>query len=282
MCPQGPNDGRDRALRGAGTVTAMAEPTDDRDAEVDQGPVVDHLVPGPVRRERSRGVGHRLLLWAGCLSLLLGGLTIFTTLPQTEQQGRAMLAARTCTSAEIAAGDTAGCFVEVSGRIDARFSRGEWRFVPDDGARRPGYVRFFGDGFDRAKWPPDLARVLGGEHTTALYWGREPVAFVVDGRRVETSSFGTSLVVAGLWGGVCCLSLGLGVLHLLLGRPAGRLRFVLLASGLAALACIGVDVVLRLTPRAEATVEVTVWVLAVVAAVLAPRRWVSGWRRTTE
>ena len=38
--------------------------------------------------------------------------------------------------------DSRGRFVEVAGRVTARYGRNQWVFTPDDRTRRVGYVKF--------------------------------------------------------------------------------------------------------------------------------------------
>ena len=217
-------------------------------------------------------------MWCGCVVLLVIGVAGLASTPYAWQRGDAMLGARTCTTEQVGAGRTDACFVPVPGRVTGPFSRGEWRFTPDAG-RPDAYVRFAEDNpYDTSDWPPDLARLLGGERTTALYWGKDPVAFMVGARRVDTLAYGSSPVMVGLWGGVMGLSFGVASLRSLLHRRVGRTDLTLVVSGLVALVLLGVDVAGALSWRAEA-----LWWGALVAGVLvAPSRWVRSWAALAE
>jgi hypothetical protein len=205
--------------------------------------------------------------------LLAVGLLCVAYTPYARQRGEAMLRARTCTAEQVGAGATETCFVPVTGHMTGRFSRGEWRFTPDFG-RRDAHVSFAHDNpYDTSSWTPQLARLLGGEATTALYWGKDPVAFLVDGKRVDTLGFGSSTVMVGLWGGIMGLSFGTASLRVLLRRPTGRPALALTASGVAALTLVVVDVAAAPPWPAEALV----WATAVTGVLLLPRRWVGAW-----
>ena len=251
----------------------MSGPTDDAR---DPGPVVDHwarrnAVSGPQTGAPRRSPG--LPVRAGCFFLLVVGVISIAYTPHLWQQGDAMLRAGTCSATQVGSGLTDACFVPVPGHMTGRFSRGEWRFTPSDG-RRDAYVRFADDSpYEPDSWPTDLRRLLSGEATTALYWGKDPVSFLVDGRRVDTMEYGSTSVMVGLWGGVMSLSLGIAGLRSLLRRRPGRSDLVLVASGVAALALLGVDVAGALSWPAEAVA----WGAAVVACLLVPRRWVMMW-----
>ncbi len=215
---------------------------------------------------------------AGCVLLLVIGVASLAYTPFAWSRGSAMAAAGVCPEWRAPAVDPGGCLVEVPGRIDARFSRGEWRFVPSVTGVRNAYVRFADDRPDTSTWPPALARLLSGAPATAQYWGREPVAFVVDGTRVLTTSFGTTYVPVGTWFGVMGLSFALAGLPGLLGRRPGRVTLGLIGSGIGAL----VNLVVESTSPHSWTHEGVIWVAAVVAAAALPARLVSHWADLVE
>ncbi|MGO4597839.1 hypothetical protein [Terrabacter sp. 2RAF25] len=254
----------------------MPDATDDAR---DEGPVVDHWARRQAASETAARAPRRspgILARAGCAFLLVVGVIGIAYTPHVWQQGDAMLRAGTCSAEQVGSGLTDACFVPVPGRMTGRFSRGEWRFTPSDG-RRDAYVRFTEDNpYEPDSWPPDLRRLLSGEPTTALYWGKDPVSFLVDGRRVHTTDYGSASVMVGLWGGVTCVSFGIASLRALLRRRPGRPDLALAAAGVAALVLLGVDAAGAMRWPAEAIC----WGAAVVASLLAPRRWVAacaGW-----
>ena len=93
-------------------------------------------------------------MWVGCVLLLLIGVLSVGYTPYAWQQGDAMLSATVCSATSDATGngsgigagstspDSRGCFVEVAGRVSARYGRNQWVFTPDARTRRVGYVKF--------------------------------------------------------------------------------------------------------------------------------------------
>ena len=222
-----------------------------------------YLVPGPVSRAvtRSRTPAS---LWAPVAPAR--GLTIVTTLPQTSNRDwrcwrHGLHECRDrCGTPPVSRGARPHRRTVQQRRVAVRSRRRR---------RRPGYVRFSATA-DRAKWPPDLARVLEAS-TRPLYYG-------AGNRRLRRRrSAGGDVLVRHECGG---WALGRGLLPVARARGAApapgpacraaQVRTRLRACSLAGRSRRGAPV----DAAGRAPREVAVWVLAVVAAAVAPRRWI--------